>query len=146
LVHNGILENHAALRARLEARGIVCQTETDTEVAAQWLAAHYDGDLLSTLERCIQDMEGSFAFAVISSREPGVLVGARRGSPLAVGIGAEALLLASDAVPILPFTRQVLYLEDNQVVRLADGKVTLRGMGHLGCGGGRQGSVPAFHA
>ncbi|HEY3325400.1 MAG TPA: glutamine--fructose-6-phosphate transaminase (isomerizing) [Planctomycetota bacterium] len=128
LVHNGIIENYAALRKELEAGGAKFVSETDTEVAAVLIGKLYQGDLVQAIEKAIQRIEGTFAFAVISLDTPGLLVGARRGSPLAVGVNATdgGMFLASDAMPLLPYTRHIIYLEDDQVVALRPGKLNLR--------------------
>jgi glucosamine--fructose-6-phosphate aminotransferase (isomerizing) len=98
-------------------------------VAAHLISSLYEGNLLQAVARAIERLEGTFAFCVISSLHPGLLVGARRGSPLAVGVGDPAMLLASDALPILEHTRKVVYLEDDQVAALEPRKllVTQRG-------------------
>ncbi|MCZ7648863.1 MAG: glutamine--fructose-6-phosphate transaminase (isomerizing) [Planctomycetota bacterium] len=131
LVHNGIVENHAALRKELEASGCRFASQTDTEVAANLVAALYEGDLQAAVERAIARIEGSFAFAVCAAGEPGLIVGARRGSPLAVGLGEGRgeFFLASDAMPIVERTRRVVYLDDDQVVALAPGRFELRAGG-----------------
>jgi len=128
VVHNGIVENYSALRQELQSRGAKFLSETDTEVAAKLIGELYQGDLVKAVERAIERIEGTFAFAVICTDHPNLIVGARRGSPLAVGAGTEngEMFLASDAVPIVGFTRHVLYLEDDQVVALEPGKLTLR--------------------
>jgi glucosamine--fructose-6-phosphate aminotransferase (isomerizing) len=128
LVHNGIIENYATLRKELQAKGVTFNSETDTEVAAVLIGKLYQGDLVAAIEKAIARIEGTFAFAVISLDHPGLIVGARRGSPLAVGVNAEGggMLLASDALPILPHTKHVLYLDDDQVVAVEPGKLTLR--------------------
>ncbi|MBE7464761.1 MAG: glutamine--fructose-6-phosphate transaminase (isomerizing) [Planctomycetes bacterium] len=131
LVHNGIIENYTALRQELEAGGFRFLSETDTEAAANLVASLYRGQLVAAVEAAIARIEGSFAFAVLAVQEPGLIVGARRGSPLAVGLGAERkeFFLASDAVPIVEHTRSVVYLDDDQVVALAPGRFELRAKG-----------------
>ena len=126
LVHNGIIENYETLRRELTAQGRPFRSETDSEAAANLIASLYRGDLVAAVEEAIARIEGTFAFAVLSPKHPGLLVGARRGSPLAVGLCGDAMLLASDAVPLVAHTRRVLYLEDNQVVALEPGRVALR--------------------
>lgn len=126
VVHNGIIENHAALRARLEKRGHVFVSETDTEALAHLIADHYDGDLLNAVLAALREVEGTFGIACVSAREPGLLVAARRGSPLLIGLGENETLLASDASAIVSHTRQVIYLEDNEVARICAGEVELR--------------------
>ena len=128
VVHNGIIENYAALRQELSSAGATFLSETDTEVAAALIGEYYQGDLVLAVERAIARIEGTFAFAVISPDHPGLLVGARRGSPLVAGMGTEngEMFLASDAMPILPYTRHMIYLEDDQVIALAPHQMTLR--------------------
>ena len=128
IVHNGIIENYTALRQELQRNGARFHSETDTEVAAVLIGQLYQGDLVRAVERAIERIEGTFAFAVICTDHPRLLVGARRGSPLAVGAGVNnaEMLLASDAVPILAHTRHVLYMDDDQVVALEPCRLTLR--------------------
>ncbi|MFM7181391.1 MAG: glutamine--fructose-6-phosphate transaminase (isomerizing), partial [Verrucomicrobiales bacterium] len=126
VVHNGIIENHAALRSRLEKLGHVFVSETDTEALAHLIAEHYDGDLLAAVLAALREVEGTFGIACVSKKEPGLLVAARRGSPLLIGLGEHETLLASDASAIVSHTRQVIYLEDNEVARISAGEVELR--------------------
>lgn len=116
LVHNGIIDNFDALRKELLESGIECASDTDSEVVVQMLEQEYDGDLLAAVEAVLPRLDGTFAFAVMAADEPDLMIGARRGSPLAVGVAEDAVLLASDAVPILPHTKHVVFLEDDQVV------------------------------
>ncbi|HLX59990.1 MAG TPA: glutamine--fructose-6-phosphate transaminase (isomerizing) [Planctomycetota bacterium] len=129
LVHNGIVENYAQLRAELSAAGCAFVSETDTEVAAMLVGSLYRGDLVEAVEKAIARIEGAFAFAVISLDHPQMIVGARRGSPLAVGIGDGEMLLGSDALPLIAYTRRVAYLDDDQVAVLEAGRFTLRAHG-----------------
>jgi glucosamine--fructose-6-phosphate aminotransferase (isomerizing) len=129
VVHNGIIENYDSLRKELAARGFTFRSETDTEVAANLIASLYEGDLMEAVEKATARLVGTFAFAVVSPRHPGLIVAARRASPLAVGLCPDATLLASDAVPIVPHTRQVVYLEDEQVAALEPGRLALRQRG-----------------
>ncbi len=129
LVHNGIIDNYAALRTELEADGAAFASDTDSEVIAHLIAQVYDGDLVTAVEAVLPRLDGTFALAVVAADQPGCIVGARRGSPLAVGLSDDCLLLASDAVPILPHTRRVVFLEDDQVAVLAGGRATIRSGG-----------------
>jgi glucosamine--fructose-6-phosphate aminotransferase (isomerizing) len=119
VVHNGIIENFEALRDKLIARGYAFRTQTDTEVIAHLVHAHWhaDGchDLLVAVRRAIAEFKGAYAIAVISTRERGRVIGARQGSPLLVGIGDHDHFLASDASALLPVTRRVAYLEEGDV-------------------------------
>ena len=130
LVHNGIIENHAALKQKLIARGHDFVSETDTEVLAHLTGEHYHGDLLAAVMAALREVEGTFGIACMIADEPGVLVAARRGSPLLLGMGEEETLIASDASAIVSHTRQVLYLEDNEVARVHGGTVDVRTLGN----------------
>lgn len=125
LVHNGIIENYSILREKLREEGIVFSTETDSEVAAQLVGKYYNGDLAEAVRMAIADIEGTFGFAVVANDNPDMLVGARKGSPLVVGIGEDEYLLASDASAIVGHTNKVVYLkEGNMVVINRDGYTT----------------------
>ncbi len=119
VVHNGIIENYESLRDELKARGYVFRTQTDTEVIAHLVHAHWHapggGDLLHAVQAAVAQFRGAYAIAAISTREPGRVVGARAGSPLVVGIGEHDHFLASDAAALLPVTRRVAYLEEGDV-------------------------------
>jgi len=118
LVHNGIIENFGTLRKELEEAGNVFSSDTDSEVIAHLIAREYDGDLVAAVEKVIPMLEGTYGIGVLAKDKPNMIVGARFGSPLAVGIADGAAILASDAVPILPYTNKVLFLEDGQVAVL----------------------------
>jgi glucosamine--fructose-6-phosphate aminotransferase (isomerizing) len=119
VVHNGIIENYEALRERLKAQGYAFQTQTDTEVIAHLVHAHWhgaaNGDLLRAVQMSVAEFHGAYAIAVITAREPGRVVGARQGSPLVVGLGADDHFLASDATALASVTRRVAYLEEGDV-------------------------------
>ena len=115
VVHNGIIENFEPLRERLQRQGYHFVTQTDTEVIAHLIHAHYTGDLLAAVRRAVAEFKGAYAIAAISTREPGRIVGARAGSPLLVGIGDENHFLASDASALAPVTQRVVYLEEGDV-------------------------------
>ena len=132
VVHNGIVENYADLRKSLTAQGAKFLSETDTEAAAMLIGSLYRGDLALAVEQAMERIEGTFAFAVLSLDHPDMIVGARRGSPLAVGLGEGAdMLLGSDAIPLIDYTRRVTYLNDGQVAVLEPGKFTLREKGRI---------------
>jgi glutamine---fructose-6-phosphate transaminase (isomerizing) len=119
VVHNGIIENYEALRERLKAQGYAFQTQTDTEVIAHLVHAHWHGaakgDLLRAVQLSVAEFHGAYAIAAITTREPGRVVGARQGSPLVVGLGADDHFLASDAAALVSVTRRVAYLEEGDV-------------------------------
>jgi len=115
VVHNGIIENFESLRERLQRQGYRFVTQTDTEVIAHLIHAHYAGDLLAAVSKAVAEFKGAYAIAAITTREPGRIVGARAGSPLLVGIGEHDHFLASDAAALAPVTKRVVYLEEGDV-------------------------------
>jgi len=118
LVHNGIIENHEALRAELQAAGYDFESQTDTEVVAHLIDSLYAGDLLDAVRRALPRLKGAYALAVICCDEPGRLVGAREGSPLVLGVGGDARYLASDAMALAGAAETVAYLEEGDLVDL----------------------------
>ncbi|NLD92526.1 MAG: glutamine--fructose-6-phosphate transaminase (isomerizing) [Fibrobacter sp.] len=118
LVHNGIIENYSILKDRLKEEGIEFRSETDTEVLAQLVGKYYENDLAAAVRRALADVEGTFGIAVVAKDQPEVIVAARRGSPLVVGVGDNELLLASDASAIVRHTKTVIYLKDNNLIEL----------------------------
>ena len=119
LVHNGIIiENYAALRAKLEKRGCVFVSQTDTEVLAHLIATFDTGDFMAAVSQALKQVEGTYGLAVLSRRHPGEMIVARRGSPLVIGVGEGATVVASDVSAIVSHTRQVVYLEDGDIARI----------------------------
>ena len=131
LVHNGIIENHETLRRELEARGYHFTSQTDTEVIVHLIDSLYDGDLFEAVQAAARQLHGSFAIAVLHRDEPQRLVGARQGSPLVLGVGADGKehFLASDAMALAGVTDQIAYLEDGDVVDVQLGKHWIVGAG-----------------
>jgi len=127
LVHNGIIENHDELRALLQARGYLFQSQTDTEVIAHLIDSLYDGDLYEAVRAALPQLRGAYAIAVFCKDEPHRLVGARAGSPLVLGVGKDGQehFLASDAMALVGVTDQIVYLEEGDVVDLQLGKYWL---------------------
>ncbi|MBI2421274.1 MAG: glutamine--fructose-6-phosphate transaminase (isomerizing) [Candidatus Hydrogenedentes bacterium] len=118
VVHNGIVENASQLRHSLEAEGIVFRSGTDTEVLAHLIARHYAGNLPEAVARCMREAEGAMAICVVMQGQGGLMVGARRGSPLIVGLGDGEMFIASDVPTILSRTRRVIYLEEGDICTL----------------------------
>jgi len=124
LVHNGIIENHAQLRQELQQSGCQFSSDTDTEVMVHLIAQLTDSglDLFSAVGKAVGRLRGAFAIAVVSAAEPGVIVGARSGSPLVLGVGDGENFLASDIYPLLGETDRFVFLAEGDVVSLnADG-------------------------
>ena len=122
LVHNGIIENHAEIRKELEAAGVTFKSQTDTEVLVQLIASLYtEGTPLEDAVRgALSRIHGTYGIAVASEREPGKIVVARMGSPLMLGVGEDGIYVASDATPILPYTRKAIYLDDGEMAIVTD--------------------------
>ncbi|MDB6076939.1 MAG: glmS [Akkermansiaceae bacterium] len=126
LVHNGIIENYRSLRSRLEAKGHHFYSETDTEVLSHLIGDRYKGDLFQAVCDALSQVEGTFGIAVISAKEPGKIITARRGSPIVIGVGEGETIVASDASAIIAHTRQVIYLEDNDIAIVTADNVDIR--------------------
>ncbi|KZC16092.1 glutamine--fructose-6-phosphate aminotransferase [Rhodanobacter sp. FW510-R12] len=120
IVHNGIIENYASLRAGLQADGHVFTSETDTEVMAVLIDRHLGQGmrLREAVLATVRELEGAYAIAVVSSDEPGRVVGARRGAPLLVGLGIGENFLGSDAQALIQVTNKMLHLDENDVVEI----------------------------
>jgi glucosamine--fructose-6-phosphate aminotransferase (isomerizing) len=127
VVHNGIIENFRPLRAELERAGRRFDTETDTEVVAHLLAHNLDRQMAldEAVTVTLARLQGTFALAIIVAGEPDLLIGARRGSPLAVGYGEHEMFLGSDALALTPLTSSISYLEDGDWTILSDGVATI---------------------
>jgi len=114
IVHNGIIENYQGLKKLLTDEGIEIKSDTDSELIAHLISKFYEDSLEEAVIRASKTLEGTFGLAVISSREDKI-VAARRGSPLVVGVGDNEMLIASDVVPIMEITKEVNYIEDDQI-------------------------------
>ena len=118
LVHNGIIENFESLRDELRANGYRFDSQTDTEVIAHLIDSLYRGDLLDAVRRALPRLQGAYALAAFCRDEPHRLVGARQGSPMVLGVSADARYLASDAMALATVTNQIAYLEEGDLVDL----------------------------
>lgn len=124
LVHNGIIENHEELRAALEVKGYVFDSQTDTEVIVHLVDSLYDGDLFEALKSAVGQLQGAYAIAAFCKDEPHRVVGARAGSPLILGVGKadQENFLASDAMALAGVTDQIVYLEEGDLIDIQLGK------------------------
>lgn len=116
IVHNGIIENFTVLKEKLESEGHLFKSSTDSEVIAHLVSSFYSGDLEKAVKQAAPLLKGTYGIVCIHADEPGRLVGARNGSPLVLGIGDDEMFLASDVTAVMTHTRQVVYLEDGDIV------------------------------
>ena len=125
IIHNGIIENYAVLKAGLMEQGYTFKSDTDTEVLVQlveYTQVNQHVDLKTAVQLALQQVIGAYAIAILDKTHPDTLIAARKGSPLVVGIGEDEYFLASDATPIVEYTDQVIYIEDEEVVSLRLGE------------------------
>ena len=115
VVHNGVIENFAPLKQQLQAAGVHFRSDTDTEVLAHLIGHYYQDDLAAAVRQALALVKGTYGIAVVSKHEPGVIVGARLGSPLVMGVGDGGTFLASDANALAGYADKVVYLSDRQI-------------------------------
>jgi glucosamine--fructose-6-phosphate aminotransferase (isomerizing) len=119
VVHNGVIENYAALKEQLQSEGAVFHSDTDTEVIAHLIASYLNGDLVHAVQAALHHLKGTYGLAVISPQHPELIVGARLGSPLVLGVGEGEYFLASDPSALLGKTDKVVYLQDRQICQIS---------------------------
>ena len=125
IIHNGIIENYADLKEKLQAKGVKFESDTDTEVLVQlieYIQEHKQLDLLTAVQVALYQVIGAYAIAVIDKRNPNQIIAARKQSPLVVGIGENEFFLGSDASPIVEYTDKVVYLEDGNIAVIDRGQ------------------------
>lgn len=118
VVHNGIIENYIPLKHKMEERGYVFSSETDTEVVAHMLDYYYDGNPLEAIRKVLHRVEGSYALGIMFAEHPEVIYAVRKDSPLIVGQNAEGAFIASDVPAILKYTRNVFYVQNMEIAQL----------------------------
>ena len=128
LVHNGIVENHNALRDRFIAAGHIFKSDTDSEVLAHLVESNYNGNLIDAVKASLKEVEGTYGITCMCKDEPSVLVVARCGSPLVLGLGEDETIVASDASAIITYTRQAIYLDDGDIARIEGSQVDIQSL------------------
>jgi glucosamine--fructose-6-phosphate aminotransferase (isomerizing) len=129
IIHNGIIENYAALKKELSRKGHVFYSETDTEVLVHFIEdiqQHEGCSLEEAVRLALTQVVGAYAIVVMNEDEPNTLIAARKGSPLVIGIGKDEFFLASDATPIIEYTNEVVYLNDFEIAVIRDNKLSIR--------------------
>lgn len=129
IVHNGIIENFLSLKNRLIKQGFIFRSETDSEVIAHLIQFYLNGNLVTAVEKACLELVGSFAIAVISESDPNKIIVARKGSPLIIGLGDNENYVSSDINAIITHTKDVIYLDDNQVGIIQSNEVKIKEMG-----------------
>ena len=125
LIHNGIIENYAALKAKLIDKGYTFQSSTDTEVLVQfieYIQSTHELPLLAAVQLALHEVIGAYAIAILDKEDPRQIIAARKSSPLVVGIGKDEYFLASDATPIVEYTDQMVYIEDGKIAQIRQGE------------------------
>src|SRR3989454_82 len=126
LAHNGIIENYASLREKLQARGHKFVSQTDTESLVHLIESYYDGDLETATRKALGDIRGSYAVLAVHADEPGKGIGARNESPLVIGLGPDENFLASDVPALLRYTDRVAYVMDREMVVITPKEVIIK--------------------
>ena len=126
VAHNGIIENYAALKTRLTQAGHRFNTATDTEVLPHLIESYFDGDLEKAVRRALRDVEGVFGIVVISTVDGEKIIAARKGAPLVLGLGSGENFVASDVPPLLPYTREVVFLNDGELALIGRDGIQLK--------------------
>ena len=125
VVHNGIIENYASLRAELQGEGYVFRSETDTEVVAHLLEKYYDGDFKRTVMRTAGRLEGSYVLGVLCAEAPGRLFCVKEAGPLLLGLGVGENYFASDVTALVSHTKNVIYMDDGELAELTPERITV---------------------
>ena len=131
VVHNGIIDNYAELRRRLEADGHTFVSDTDTEVIPHLLEEFYEGDLLKAVVQVLRLLHGTYGIAVVCADHPGLIVTARLGSPIVIGKGEDCNLVASDVTPLAAYTRNVIYLNDGEIAAITPTDIRLQNIDNI---------------
>lgn len=130
IVHNGIIENHEALRGALLAKGVKFISETDSEVIAHLIASHYEGDILKAVQKTVPELKGAFAIAVVHRDFPDRIIAIAQECPLIIGIGANEAFVSSDSNAFAAHTREVLFLADSEIAVIYADKLEIYDSSH----------------
>jgi glucosamine--fructose-6-phosphate aminotransferase (isomerizing) len=120
LIHNGIIENYAVLKKMLQNKGHEFKSDTDTEIIAHLIETNYKGDMEEAFRKSLLELEGTYGIALITKYDPGKIYVARKGSPIVIGVGENEFFVASDVTPLVPHTRNVFYLEDDEMAVISE--------------------------
>lgn len=134
IIHNGIIENYSSLKQELTKKGHVFKSDTDTEVFIHFIEdikQNEDCSLEEAVRLALTKVVGAYAIVILSQEDPDLLVAARKGSPLVVGVGKDEFFLASDATPIVEYTNEVVYLNDQEIAVIKDNKLTIKNIANL---------------
>lgn len=134
IIHNGIIENYSALKQDLIRKGHTFQSETDTEVFIHFIEDIKENEgcpLDEAVRLALTKVVGAYAIVVMSLEDPNLLIAARKGSPLVIGVGKDEFFMASDATPIIEYTNEVVYLNDQEIAIVKDGKLTVKDTSNL---------------
>jgi glucosamine--fructose-6-phosphate aminotransferase (isomerizing) len=118
IVHNGIIENYGSLREYLTKRGHTFRSETDSEVIAHLIEEHYEDNFVRAVQRSLAMLDGAYGVLILNLNDPNRLIAARKGSPLVIGVGEKEYYAASDIAAFLPYTRQVIHIDDGEIVEV----------------------------
>ena len=131
VVHNGIIDNYAELKQKLEAQGHKFVSDTDSEVIPHLIAEFYKGDFLQAAVSALRRLSGTYGVAILSKEHPGTIIAARHGSPIVIGLGNDCNIVASDVTALAAYTRKVIYLNDGDLAILTPSNVELRSIENL---------------
>ncbi len=129
IIHNGIIENYASIKEELIKRGHIFRSDTDTEVLVhliEEIQTNTHVELEEAVRMALSEVVGAYAIVILSATDPNMIIAARKGSPIVLGIGKDEFFVASDATPIVEYTRNVIYLNDNEIAIIKDGKLTVK--------------------
>lgn len=131
LVHNGIIENYAPLKKRLQEAGCVFRSETDSEVLVHLISEFYNGDIFQATASALKKVEGTFGVAVISLEQPDTMIVARRGSPIVIGVGKDENIVASDVAAIVAYTQRVIFMDDDDIALVTKDSIDIRNIDNV---------------